>query len=304
MIRPLAPFAALLAGLACSEPSADAPAGAADASEDFVHEYATWPMPEPPGSYEIHPDGTVLDPITGLMWQRNVDVGPGDGGGFVWSAAFEHCQNLAFAGYEDWRLPSRIELVSLVDFTRAEPAIAAETFPGTPAAWHWTSSLSVDPSNFAYYVNFFYGYTNSNDRVYSQQVRCVRTARRAMQNPAARYTLGDETVKDAATGLEWQRAVSPERLGWSDATAYCDELVAGNAADFRLPTMKELQTLIDERTFDPAIDSVAFPDTPSEQYWSSSTWSESPDQAWFVLFYDGYALYAAVTEQYRARCVR
>lgn len=261
-------------------------------------------MPEPPGSYEIDPGGTVLDTVTGLMWQRNVDAGPGDGGGFIWSAALEHCDSLTLAGHADWRLPSRIELVSLVDFTRAEPAIAADVFPGTPSAWHWTSSPSVDPPNFAYYVNFFYGYTNSNDRVYSQQVRCVRTARHTSHVAQPRYTIGDETVKDVATGLEWQRAASPERLSWSDAAAYCNALVAGSTDDFRLPTMKELETLIDERALDPAVDSAAFPDTPSEQYWSSSTWSASADQAWFVLFYDGYALYAAVTEQYRARCVR
>ena len=294
---------------ACSERAARTAPD--EASGGSPAESAGWPMPNPesaglanPQRYSPRDDGAVLDEVTGLMWQRSVDVGPGEGGGFVWPAAVSHCDALSLAGFEDWRLPTRLELVSLVDFTRSEPAIDPVAFPDTPTTWTWSSSLAKDPTNFAWYVNFFFGYTNTNDRVYSEQVRCVRTADIVFSQSGARFELGTELVRDSRSGLTWQRGVSPERLSAAAADAYCQGLRLGNESGFRLPSMKELQTLVDERRLDPAIDGDAFPSTPSEQFWTSSRWADGADQAWFVLFYDGYALYTDASTEYRARCVR
>jgi hypothetical protein len=271
-------------------------------------------MPNPPLSGLTNPHryaaegDVVLDEITGLMWQRIIDSGPGDGGGFVWPAARAHCEELSLAGFSDWRLPTRIELVSLVDFTRAEPAIDVEAFPATPTAWTWSQSPAKEPSNFIWYVNFFYGYTNSNDPVYSQQVRCVRRAGSASAaegaSPTFVYEIGAETVRDVQRGLTWQRRVPTDSFSADDASAYCAGLELDGERGFRLPSMKELQTIVLEEHADPAIDTQVFPDTPSEQFWTSSRLAVDAEQAWFVLFYDGYALYTDANTPYRVRCVR
>jgi len=72
-----------------------------------------------PSSYTVDAtNDTVTDDVTGLMWQRGVDDSE-----FLEIEAIDYCGNLLHGGHDDWRLPSRIELVSLVDFTRVEPAI-------------------------------------------------------------------------------------------------------------------------------------------------------------------------------------
>jgi hypothetical protein len=55
-----------------------------------------------------HDDGTVSDRCTGLMWTKTATVLR-----MSWSAALQHCDALEESGYDDWRLPNAIELLSL-----------------------------------------------------------------------------------------------------------------------------------------------------------------------------------------------
>jgi hypothetical protein len=75
-----------------------------------------------------------------------------------------------------------------------------------------------------------------------------------------------DTVRDRYTGLIWQRHVDPACedgcCTWSEAQDYCAGLDLGDQSDWRLPTLKELQTLVDEAQASPAIDSNAFPGIP------------------------------------------
>src|SRR6185312_11729216 len=105
--------------------------------------YARWPMPNPasaglpnPASYTDNGDGTVTDNVTKLVWQKAVTSSQA----FAWCDAINYCATLTLAG-RTWRLPTRIELLSLVDFTRGNPAIDTTAFPGLPGGkYHWTSS--------------------------------------------------------------------------------------------------------------------------------------------------------------------
>jgi hypothetical protein len=58
---------------------------------------------------------------------------------------------------EGWRLPTRVELLSLVDDTRTEPAIDVSRFPDTKSGAYWTSTLYASGSSYAWVVNFGYG---------------------------------------------------------------------------------------------------------------------------------------------------
>jgi hypothetical protein len=122
-----------------------------------------------PASYDTSTPGVVVDKVTGLMWQLAVDTGSYD-----WIAAKAYCAGLVLAGHNDWRLPTEIELFSLVDSTATSPAIDAAAFPGTPSAFFWSSSpLAGDPAS-AWGVYFSYGGTGSGVASVANRVRCVR----------------------------------------------------------------------------------------------------------------------------------
>jgi hypothetical protein len=133
---------------------------------------------------------------------------------------------------------------------------------------------------------------------------CLLLTRSAVADaPSAHFVVSEGTVLDSATKLAWQRVVPSVSYDWSGADAYCRKLTL-QGTGWRLPTIKELQTLIDETRSMPAVDPWAFPDCPSELYWSSSHVVSSPTSAWAVSFRYGFDGAVDVSAPQRVRCVR
>jgi len=126
--------------------------------------------------------------------------------------------------------------------------------------------------------------------------------------PTERFTASTDTVRDNETQLVWQRAVPSPTYTWAAARSYCEGLNAQNlggfSAGWRLPTQKELVTIVDMCKFNPSIDSIAFPDTPPEVFWSSSVYAYDTSLAWNVHFFNGDVGYDDQSYTYRVRCVR
>ena len=270
-----------------------------------VEKWARWPMPNVrlaglpnPHSYDTQTPGVVVDRVTGLVWQRNLPDKF-----YTFAEAERQCDRLDLAGHRDWRLPSRIELVSLLDTTRIQPSIDMAAFPSTPIDWFWTSSRAADNPSAAWYVYFYFGYPKTDDMTNSFSVRCVRSERPAVAL-GAHYDVRAHDVLDLATGLRWQRTPAPKPLPFRAAGAYCGQLKLGSKKSWRVPTLVELLTLIDEGAAAPMIDRAAFPDTPAEPFWSSSTFSNGNELAWYVRFDQGNGLYGRLIESFRVRCVQ
>lgn len=117
-----------------------------------------------------------------------------------------------------------------------------------------------------------------------------------------------DTVYDNTTKLTWQRKPSATPLAWEAAQAYCASLtrVGGFTSGWRLPTINELLSIVDFRAAAPAIDSTAFPGTPSTFFWTSTPYVYNGEhgKAWPVFFGAGYSNPAEVTQAYQVRCVR
>lgn len=119
------------------------------------------------------------------------------------------------------------------------------------------------------------------------------------------FTTTADTVMDGVTGLVWQRGVSGDTYTWANAGIYCAELSLAGKSDWRLPTVVELNSIVDLSRASPSIDATAFPDTPSEPFWSSTADAYNEGDAWFVAFGNGWVgNYKDVGDTSRVRCVR
>lgn len=138
--------------------------------------WANWPLPaEPPTGYVTgtgSASGTVTDTVTGLVWQH-----PPAASSFTWDGAKSYCAGLNLGGPAAgaWRLPTVIELFSLVDDTRYSPSISPTAFPNTPTGVYRSSLPSVAYAGHAWVVDFVSGNVDGSN--YSTNatylVRCV-----------------------------------------------------------------------------------------------------------------------------------
>ena len=124
----------------------------------------------PPGRFVVNAAaGTVRDGTTNLTWQRTVS------GIYTQAQATTYCQGLNLGGFSTgWRLPTKKELETLVDFRVVSPAIDVTAFPGTPAGLFWTSTPYAGSSGSAWHVYFGSGNSSSSDTAAPPSVRCVR----------------------------------------------------------------------------------------------------------------------------------
>ena len=110
------------------------------------------------------------------------------------------------------------------------------------------------------------------------------------------------TVVDNVTGLEWQRNTMDSRLDWDNAVRYCANLELGDEVDWRLPTVKELFTIMDLQRYDPAIDPTF--GALDGWYWTGTELAENTQRAWFVDSYDGSVFHFFTYQSAYVRCVR
>jgi len=116
------------------------------------------------------------------------------------------------------------------------------------------------------------------------------------------YDNEDGTISDANTWVLWQQDVGPEALSFEHASNYCAWLPL-RGQGWRLPTLGELKAVVDSR-FDPTIDTGSFPNTPAEQFWSSSPLAGSSSFVWNVDFATGKVRADTKGSLFRVRCVR
>ncbi len=274
-----------------------------DGGVDHTHARPRWPMPNPVTSSGGHPqmydvfEDVVIDGVTHLTWQR----GSSDDD-LSWSEANTYCADLTLDG-GGFRLPSRIELLSLIDLTQEGAAIDPAAFPNTAPVGFWSASRRAAVPAQRWGVAFGFG-TNvvfQDDVSQGRRVRCVRSP--DDEAPMGELVVDDAVVEDTATQLHWQQAGLSTLYEWNAATAYCNTLDAPGDG-WRLPTLKELHTLIDETRENPAADSNAFPGVAAGYYWTSSTPRGFPSLAWTVGFDRGLDVFRGPPGTAFVRCVR
>lgn len=113
-------------------------------------------------------DGTVTDNETNLVWQQ------GEGEVMNWKAAIIHCEGLSLVGMNDWRLPNKRELFSLVDGSRFNPSIDITYFPNVYSENYCSSTTRSSNTSYGWCVSFLDGGVHINSKTSNSYVRCVR----------------------------------------------------------------------------------------------------------------------------------
>ena len=114
-------------------------------------------------------DGIITDISANLEWQDNVVSAEKN-----WNEAISYCEDLSLGRHDDWRLPNRNELISIVDYSKYNPAIKENIFQNITSSYYWSSSSYASYSSNAWIVNFSNGSMGYDNKTYSNYVRCVR----------------------------------------------------------------------------------------------------------------------------------
>lgn len=262
-------------------------------------QFAEWRMPadtaqggKVAADYDASSSTTVtVDRVTDLLWEAEVPATyPGCSGkrsqlgdGCTWDEAARYCAARQLGG-QTARLPSKIELESLIDESVRDPALDRVAFFATYDGEYWTRSPVAGAENEAWTVDAADGNARGRATDTAHRVRCVRSRLAPTGEPRDRYALDSVlgTVTDTSTTLTWQRSDTCSVSTWDAAKAVC----ASAGASFRLPTRKELLTLVDPTRRDPALEAHFVTHEPRANVWTASA-SLYERGAWRVQFSDG-----------------
>ncbi len=108
----------------------------------------------------------------GQTWDGKTCVGLANN--YTWQQALQLQHDFSFAGYNDWRVPNKNELASILENNCERPAINLEVFPSTPSAYYWSSTPFAALTNLAWSVHFnnsFVYYELKSGQVHVRLVR-------------------------------------------------------------------------------------------------------------------------------------
>ncbi|HBE88301.1 MAG TPA: DUF1566 domain-containing protein [Elusimicrobia bacterium] len=218
-----------------------------------------------PPVYKDNGDGTVTDLVTGLTWERDM------GEKMTPEEARAKAKDSRLGGRRDWRVPTVKELYSLILFTgQARGARAVRPFIDTRYfrqplgdaargerqidAQTWTSTVytgrTMGKDEAIFGVNFLdgriKGYPRLDPRTGERRRMYFRLVSGDTRYGANRFAdNGDGTISDLSTGLMWEKEDSGEGLDWAGALDYAKNSRTGGYRDWRLPSAKELHTIVD-----------------------------------------------------------
>jgi len=246
----------------------------------------------------------VVDNLTGLMWTRNAGLGSGD-----WNFCVDYGFIPEWYGYSGWRLPSVRELESLLDYGQAAWALPFGHPFNNVQLNYWSGTGDVIDTNKAWVIGMGDGtiarWVRTNDTPYAWPVRTHTTGKfpvpktgqtnslregddgdlqPGVEWPVPRFTVMTDTnlVFDNLTGRMWTRKIGIEATtSWATAVDHCLAFELGGYDDWRMPSRRELWSLVDYGTTSSLPDGHPFTGTPLAAFWTSTSYRPLPaSYAW------------------------
>jgi len=260
----------------------------------------------------------VEDKLTGLHWTKSGSLFDFPVSWQESLALIEKMNRDQDFGRDDWRLPNRRELRSLVAHGMKKPALPpAHPFVEVNLGWYWSSTTAARNRAYAWYLHFeggrmFYGKKTdyywawpvagkssvlprtgeifSEDNPATEEVvpaGADGSIRSGKPWPENRFRISQNSVCDALTGLVWYRGSDfTDRLfTWSESFTAVKELEKSSGRPWRVPTINELESLVDVSCFGPALPAGHPFAVDMNGFWSSTTSGYEKDWS-FVLYMD------------------
>jgi hypothetical protein len=258
-------------------------------------------------SFTNNNNGIITDNVTGLMWQQV------DGGQMTHENAIVYCDNLVLGGYSDWRLPTPIEAFSILNHQNANPAINTTYFSSltTPGAEYWWTSVFENNSTTKVWCTNSGGGIGNHPKTETIDAggtkrfnaRAVRTVTTPIVLPNHFTDNGNGTITDNLTQLVWQNIPNPNVVTWEQALTYAEGLTIGTTSDWRLPNIKELQSINNELATNPSVFLPYFSNVGIHNYWSSTSLPNQTTKSWYWNTQFGITTYDVKTNSNYVLCV-
>ena len=300
----------------CYDTDGNVIAGSGTGQDGDLQMGIAWPEPR----FTDNGNGTITDELTGLMWDQSGNTA---GGPKTWAQALSDCNGLSLGGHDDWRLPNRKELRSLVNYEVFNSADwlnnTAGLFTSVLDDFYWSSTTYAPDDANAWYVYLYGGHVNYCDKETNCYLLAVRSGQaggtvslprtgqttmhaagddgaleKGVAWPDPRFTdKGNGTIYDNLTGLMWEQAPSGTS-DWTGALEYANDLDLGGHRDWRLPNVNELESLINAGQADTSVwlNTQGFSGVEFV-YWSSTTSAPSNAEAWYVSMSYGIVSYGS-----------
>ncbi len=235
----------------------------------------------------------VFDRQTGLTWCRSANPAefPLD-----WKSAHDFIKEMNVSqtfGQNKWQLPSRSDLFSLISYNTTSPALPEnhpfeDVFPG----YYWTRTVCNRLPNQAWYIHLGGGRVYRGMKAGSYMVWPVLSpneeTRAEKKIPA--WEIRGNTMLDTCTGLMWLFSdIFEQSVTWEvalDTIRTANKEALEGYADWRLPNIRELESIVDLDSHSPAL-SLGNDLKITEGYWSSTTSVYEPRYAWVLYTRDG-----------------
>lgn len=237
--------------------------------------------------------GTVKDRRTGLVWAQNAGLADFP---LTWEESFEFVREMnrkQFSGRSDWKLPGRDDLFSLLSHQHVNPSLPEHhPFLNTFNGYYWTSTQCARLPDQAWYVHM------GGARIYrgmkhgSYMAWPVAGSQSGGTVAEARFTASGHVFYDRLTRRTWLDDTRPGDgpLSWQqalDRIKVINEDVVENSRHWRLPNIRELESLVDLTAHSPALAPGCPVRRPEEGYWSATTSLYEPGYAWVLYTRDG-----------------
>ena len=109
---------------------------------------------------------------TNLLWEDTPHVREAK---LTYPRAKIYCSELHLGDFNDWRLPTIQELLTIIDYRRTSPALIKAFNYVEDESFYWSQTVVADESDAFWGVNFKRGASSKASEYYDRYVRCVRS---------------------------------------------------------------------------------------------------------------------------------